>query len=164
MAIHTEQEVQISGGFTKEIEASSMHMMLDILQKYQYQYPIKSSVRELVSNGLDAISEREIAKSILLGEKTVEEFYAEKEGAIYNDSKFDKDYYDLQHFSNDPKVTIYYHEGKGMDKDYVEIIDNGVGLGGRRLEKYFSLGFSSKRLNKYSLGKFGLNITGAIAK
>lgn len=156
MAIHTEQQNEINGGFNKEIDSSAMPMMLDVLQKYQYQYPIKSAIRELVSNGLDAISEREVARNILSGKNQVSDYFVEKEGEVFKDSKFDKDYYDLKYLTNDKLVHILYVEGKNSEKDYITIRDTGVGLGGKRLEKYFSLGYSTKRLNKHSLGKFGL--------
>lgn len=140
MAIYTEQQNDIKSGFEKQIESSAMGMMLDVLQKYQYQYPIKSAVRELVSNGLDAIAEREVAKSILSGKHTVQEYFAEIDGDIYQDSRFDKDYYSLQYLSDDNTVYLTYYEGEGINKDYMTITDNGVGLGGKRLEKYFNLG------------------------
>lgn len=155
MAIHVEQTVDISGGIKKEIEASAMDMMLDILQKSQYQYPIKSLIRELVSNGIDAVSEREVAKNILSGKNQVTDYFAEMEGDVYKDSRFDPNYYDLQWLDTDMQVHITYHEGKN-EKDWIKISDNGIGIGGVRLEKYFNLGFSSKRLNKHSIGKFGI--------
>ena len=158
MAIHTESQVEISGGFEKQIESSAMGMMLDILQKFQYQYPIKSIIRELVSNSLDAIKERDIAINILQGRTEIAEHYVEKEGAMYQDSRFDPTYYDIAHLSDDRNVSIAYHAGNASEKDYITITDNGVGLGGKRLEKYFSLGFSTKRLNKSQIGKFGINI------
>lgn len=156
MAIHIEAQTQIDNGFEKKIEQSSMGMMLDVLQKYQYQYPIRSVIRELVSNGLDSISERESARSILENKSKVEDHYAEIEGEMYADSHFKPEYYDLAHFSHDEFVHIWYFEGGNSEKDYIEISDNGVGLGGSRLQKYFNLGYSTKRLNKSALGKFGL--------
>lgn len=151
------QEVskQETGGFKKTIEASAMNMMLSVLQGSQYQFPIKSTVRELVCNGIDAISEREMAKSILNGVSKVEDYYVTREGDIYADSKFDSSYYDTKFLSDENKVKIVYTENT-TGRDTVSIQDFGVGLYGRRLEGYFSLGFSSKRLNKLALGKFGL--------
>jgi hypothetical protein len=156
MAILEQQTTEISGGFNKEIESGAMSLMMDILQKYQYQFPVKSSIRELASNGLDSISEREVAKKILSGQNQVSDFFEEREGDLYKDSKFDPDYYDLKYLSTDPNIYITYHVGSGVEKDKVTIKDNGVGLGKYRLEKYFNLGYSSKRLSKLPLGKFGL--------
>lgn len=148
-----QQEV---GGFHKEIEAGSMGLMMDILQRYQYKFPVKSSIRELVSNGLDAVQEREVAKKILSGKNVVADFFEEREGEIYKDSKFDPNYYDPKYLSDDLDVYITYHVGDNMEKDKVTIKDYGVGLGQYRLSKYFNLGYSSKRLSKLPLGKFGL--------
>lgn len=156
MAIHIEAQNDVQGGFKKTIEESALGMMLDVMQKYQYQYPIKSAVRELVSNGLDAISERNMARNILLGKNVVSDYFADIEGDIYMDSRFDPNYYNLKYLGDEEEVKLIYHEGNGTEKDYVKFIDQGVGLGGKRLEKYFNLGYSTKRLNKISLGKFGL--------
>lgn len=156
MAILEQQTTEIEGGFEKKIEEGSMGLMMDILQKYQYQFPIKSSIRELASNGLDSIAEREVAKKILTGKNKVSDFYEEKEGSLYKDSKFDPEYYDLKYLSDDPNVYITYHVGSGVEKDKVTIEDNGVGLGLYRLSSYFNLGYSTKRLSKLPLGKFGL--------
>lgn len=157
MAIHIEEEQELGGiSMNKEISATAHRMTLDLLQKYQYQYPIKSTVRELVSNGIDSIAEREVAVNILTGVKTVEDYFVNLEGEEYQDSKFDATYYDLQWLSDDNKVYIEYHVGNDLEKDHVVIKDNGVGLGSYRLEKYFSLGYSTKRLSKLPLGKFGI--------
>jgi len=155
MAIHVEAQTQVEGGFEKEIEKSSVGMMLDILQKYQYQYPIRSIIRELVSNGIDAIYEREAALSILREESKVEDHYSTIEGSLYEDSKFDPSYYNPDYLSAENRVFIDYYQSN-MEKDYITITDNGVGLGGKRLQKYFNPGYSTKRLNKAAIGKFGL--------
>lgn len=144
------------GGMGKEIEQSAMELILDNLQKYQYINPIKSTVREIISNGIDSISEREVAKKILKGTHRVEDFFEERDGKIYQDSKFDPSYYDLRWLSSDAKVHMTYIEGNAIEKDKVEFRDNGVGLGAYRLIKYFSLGYSTKRLSKLPLGKFGI--------
>src|SRR5579859_1328598 len=164
MAIHIEQEREMHGvSMNKTIDASAMTMTLDLLQKYQYQYPIKSTVRELMSNAIDSTAEREMAKSILSGEKTVEDYFVEIEGEQYKDSHFDRDYYDLRWLSDDNQVYITYKVGNGLERDQVTISDNGVGLGGKRLEKYFTLGYSTKRLSKLPLGKFGIGGKAALS-
>lgn len=156
MAIHNEQAKSMQGGFNKGIEGSAMQLILDNLQKYQYQYPIKSTVREIISNALDSVSEREVARKILKGTHKVEDFFEQREGEIYQDSKFDPSYYDLKWLSSDARVHMTYMEGNALEKDRVEFRDNGVGLGEYRLIKYFSLGYSTKRLSKLPLGKFGI--------
>lgn len=156
MAIHTTVETSMQGGIGKGIESTAMELILDNLQKYQYQFPVKSTVREIISNGLDSISERDVAKKILQGTHKVEDFFEEREGKIYQDSKFDPSYYDLKWLSSDTKVHMTYIEGNAIEKDKVEFRDNGVGLGDYRLLKYFQLGYSTKRLSKLPLGKFGI--------
>lgn len=156
MAIHTEEKKTMQAGFMKTIDQSGFDMMFDLVQKYQYSYPVKSTVRELVSNGLDSITERNMAIEILTGKAKVEDYFVDLEGEVYKDSHFDPSYYDIQWLSNDPNVTLLYKEGNNITRDSVTITDNGVGLGGERLEKYFRLGYSTKRLSKLPLGKFGV--------
>ena len=156
MAILQETPTDIQGGFNKGIEGSAMGLMMDILQRFQYQYPIKSTIRELVSNGIDSVTEKNVAALILSGKAQITDYYEEIEGELYNDSKFDPSYYDATYFSSNDKVVVTYHCGDNMDKDFVTIEDHGVGLGGHRLSKYFSLGYSTKRLSKLPLGKFGI--------
>lgn len=163
MAIHTQVEKSISSGMKKSIQESSMGMTLDLLQKYQYKYPIKSTVRELISNGIDSISEREVAKNILSGIKTISDYYETIEGEEYEDSHFDPTYYNLNWLSDDSTVYMTYIVGSGLEKDKVVITDNGVGLGSYRLEKYFNLGYSTKRLSKLPLGKFGIGGKAALS-
>jgi hypothetical protein len=163
MAIHNQQEVSAGGGVKKGIEASSMKMILDNLQKYQYQFPVASTVRELISNAVDSVAEREVARKILSGEGKIEDFYVEREGEEFQDSKFDASYYDLQWLSDKTSVNITYIVGTASERDKVIIVDEGVGLGGHRLEKYFSLGYSTKRLSKVLLGKFGIGGKAALS-
>jgi hypothetical protein len=162
MAIYNEQEIQMSGGFTKEIDAGAKQMIFDNLQRYQYQYPIKSTVRELVSNGLDSVREKRVAMAILTGVAKVEDHYEQREGDVYKDSNFDPAYYDLFRLSDKDEVEIIYCNGKNLEKDTVIIRDYGVGIGETRLAGYCNLGYSTKRLSKYPLGKFGLNIPGLL--
>lgn len=157
MAIHNQLEKSMSGGVTKRIEASAIKMMLDNLQKDQYQNPIKSTIREVVCNGIDSNVEKNTARNILTGANTVEDYFEPpREEEEYQDSKFDPTYYDLNWLCDDDFVSITYVVGKELERDKVIISDNGVGLGSYRLEKYFSLGYSTKRLAKMPLGKFGI--------
>ena len=146
----------MSGGFSKEIDHGAMGLVFDTLQRFQYQYPIKSTIREVVSNGLDSVREKNVAISILKGLSKVEDHYVNKEGAIYKDSHFNADYYNLTALSSKDDVEVIYCDGGETGKDSLIIRDYGVGLGGDRLKGYFKLGYSTKRLNKFALGKFGL--------
>lgn len=156
MAILTMEKSEVSGGFSKKINAGAANLMLDILQQHQYQFPIKSTIREIVSNGLDSLVEKEMARKILSGESVVSDYFQEREGEIYEGSKFDPDYYDPAFLSPVDEVDILYVDGGELGKDSVIIRDHGVGLGGHRLESYFDLGYSSKRLLTNALGKFGI--------
>lgn len=156
MAILTQEISKIEGGFSKEIDKAATGLMFDILQQHQYSSPIKSTIREIVSNGLDSLTEKRIAREILTGQAKVEDYFVEREGDIYNDSKFDPSYYDLKYLSAVNEVDVIYTEGGDLEKDRVVIRDHGVGLGGKRLQNYFNLGYSSKRLLSKVLGKFGI--------
>lgn len=157
MAVHNEQNDNTQEtGIQKKMDHSGILLMFDALQKHQYSYPVKSTVREVLSNGIDSIMERDTAVKILTGQAKVEDFFVDKEGEVYKDSKFDPSYYDLKCLSTDPNAKITYICGQGAQKDTVLFEDPGVGLGDRRLHGYLSLGFSTKRLSKLPLGKFGL--------
>lgn len=163
MAIHNQQENQVEGGFSKEIDPGNLRMLLDTFQKDQYSYPEKSAIRELASNGIDAIREREVARSILTGKSKMEDHYVSIEGSEYKDSKFDTSYYNLNWLSTDPNIYITYKEGALLEKDKLIIRDNGIGLGGKRLLGYFQLGYSTKRLSRFGLGKFGMGAKSALS-
>jgi len=156
MAILTQETSEISGGFSKIIDNGAQDLMFSILQQHQYAYPFKSTIREIVSNGLDSLTEKHIAREILTGKAKVEDYFVEREGALYKDSHFNPDYYNLQYLSAVDEVDIIYTDGGEMGKDSIVIRDHGVGLGGNRLESYFNLGYSSKRLLSKALGKFGI--------
>jgi hypothetical protein len=155
MALVEDKYTESTDGIKKTIDKNSMGMALDILQRGLYAYPIQSTVRELASNGYDAIKEREVAKGILLGTTTVEDhFDVTKIDGVFHASGWDPTYFDLDWLSDDPNTYLYYEEGD--QKDALRIVDHGVGLGKTRLVNYFMLNWSSKRANKDSLGRFGL--------
>ena len=156
MAILEQEIVDVQGGFKKVINAGAEQLMFSILQQHQYAFPIKSTIREITSNGLDSITEKRIAREILSGAAKVEDYYVNLEGEIYENSKFDPSYYNLQYLSPIDEVHITYIDGGEVGKDKVVIQDYGVGLGASRLEGYFDLGYSSKRLLSKALGKFGI--------
>lgn len=180
MAIHTQQVEEVQG-FDKEIEASALNTILDNLQKSQYIHPQKSTIRELVSNGLDSIRERDVALGILDGTLQEADYFLHRDDPMYKDSNFDKTYYVPRHLWNvkghyqglpeykevwgriPSNVYVTYHDGGEREKDKIIIEDYGVGLGGRRLEKYFNLGYSTKRNSKFALGKFGIGAKAALS-
>lgn len=142
-------------GLAKEIEASALPLILDNLQKYQYQYPIKSTIREIASNAYDSVQEKLAAGKILRGEAKVEDYFIHRTEDLYKDSNWDPMYYDLKHLHPAAhNVLIRYVEGKNFDT--VEVMDYGIGIGGKRLSGYFKLGYSTKRNTKLALGKFGI--------
>jgi len=147
----------------KKIHEGSESIMFSVLQETQYIYPFKSSVREIVSNSLDSISEKKNALKILKGDIDIEDLFIEKEGEEFKDSRFNADYYDTDWLSDDNDVKIRYIENDTDMRDRIQFIDHGVGLGGDRLVNYFSLGFSSKRLSKSQLGSFGLGAKSLLA-
>lgn len=156
MALHEQQLRQMGAGHAKSINAGAMAMVLDTLQRYQYNYPIPSTIREIVSNGLDSIKEKGMARAILSGKAKVEDYFIEREGDEYSDSHFDPDYYNLDCLGTDDIVHIHYVSGGSTESDYIVISDQGVGLGANRLAGYFELGYSTKRLSKLPLGKWGI--------
>lgn len=164
MAIHDQQQLNYSdGGFQKNISEGSLRMVLDNLQVTQYHYPQKSAVRELASNAIDAVRERNLARKIILGQEKVEDHYVQKEGPEYADSAFNPAYYNLDWLSNDDNIYITYVEGSLKEKPKIIIKDYGVGLGGKRLVGYFDLAYSTKRLSKFGLGKYGIGAKAALS-
>ena len=158
MALLEEHVLHSSGGMVKKIEASAYGLVLQNLQIDQYQYPEKSFIRETASNCVDSINEKLMAISILSGESKVEDHYIDLETDITKDSKFDKDYYDVNYLNPENKVIINYinklHDT--VNRDQIIISDTGVGLGRERLQGYFRPAYSTKRLNAKSLGRFGI--------
>lgn len=147
----------------KTIYAGAETIMFSVLQESQYMYPYKSAVREIVSNSIDSINERNTSLKILSGEVKVEDIYIVKEGDEFKDSSFNPAYYDAQWLSKDDNVYIEYVENATESRDLIRFIDNGVGLGGSRLINFFSLGYSSKRLSKSQVGGFGLGAKSLLA-
>lgn len=157
MAIMEMDTSEVSGGFDKKLDSGAIDMLLDNFQSSQYAYPIKSTIREVVSNAIDSVKEKHIALEILNGTALVSDYYEERDGPLFKDSKFDHNYYNKEWLDVDnKKVIIEYRVGEGMEKDKIVITDCGVGLGSYRLEKYFDIGYSTKRLSKAPLGKFGI--------
>lgn len=164
MSVLNQETTESSSGFKKEIDESGLSLLLDTVQIYIYQYPIKSSTRESVSNAIDSITERNIAKILLKDPSKIGEYYVEREGDIYKDSRFDPSYYSTKHMSSDDTVYITYQKtGPTELRDKITIKDNGVGLGEKRLEGYMKISYSSKRLSTKTLGTFGLGCKSPLA-
>jgi len=157
MAILQHETIESNSGFAKEIEESALTMIFDNLQKGQYHYPIKSTVREIACNGLDSIKERDAVRKILEGKAKEEDYFIRRDEDLYKDSNFDPTYYDLKWFSKEKDVVITYNSlGTTEGQDFISIKDHGVGLGGKRLEGYMRLGYSTKRNSRLNIGKFGI--------
>lgn len=159
-------QMQVSdvSGIAKQLDEAALPLIFDNLQKSQYNYPIPSTIRELVCNSVDSIEERKMAVEILSGNRTVQDYYVEREGDIYKDSRFDPSYYDMKWLSRDKdKVFIEYISGGDAGKDTVVVSDYGVGLGGHRLVGYFRLGYSTKRLSTFGIGKYGIGAKAPLA-
>ena len=157
------QEIEVSKkgsdktGFKREIHEGAYGLVLDTIQITQYTKPEESTVRELTANAVDSQREKEIAISILTGKSKPEDHYISRDGAKYDDSNFDRDYYSLEHLdTTKTKVKLVYEQNEGTGHcDNFRVIDYGVGLGASRLEGYFQIGYSTKRNSRGTLGAFG---------
>ena len=125
-------------GIKKEIDEGAMDLIFQAIQEDIYSFPIKSFVRESISNGLDSIVERNIAKAILSGEPEEKYYIQRQDGKLLKDSSFIPAYYDINHLSENNIVKVVYQDRDG--RDLISIIDQGVGLGGPRLKGFFKLG------------------------
>lgn len=164
MSVLNQEVTESSSGFKKEIDEGGLSLLLDTVQIYIYQFPIKSSTRESVSNAIDSITERNIAKILLADPSKIGEYYVEREGEIYKDSRFDPSYYNPKYLSTDDTVYITYQKTDSSQlRDRITIKDNGVGLGDNRLEGYMKISYSSKRLSTKTLGTFGLGCKSPLA-
>ena len=149
----------------KRINKGAEKMVFDILQATQYSTPIPSTIRELVTNACDSQREKEMAIEILKGEKAEEDYYIRRDGEQYADSNFDSTYYDLNCLDTDQnEIVIKYIKREGVGFcDTVQVIDYGVGIGGRRLEGVLELGYSTKRNTSQNFGAFGLGAKVALS-
>ena len=158
MSIKTiDKPIQGSAGIAKRINKGAEKMVFDILQSTQYSMPIQSTVRELVTNACDSQREKEMAIEILMGKKKVEDYYIERHGPQYEDSNFDKSYYNRDHFNVHCEIDLVYTKNEGVGYcDTFAVTDYGVGIGARRLEGILELGYSTKRNTSENFGAFGL--------
>lgn len=147
-----------SAGIKKEINKNSIDIVFDILQVYAYSMPVESTVRELTSNAVDSQREKEIAIEILTGKKKEEDYFIVKHGKEFEDSKFKKEYYNLEFLDTEHSdVELEYIEKPGSGFcDEFRVKDFGVGIGNGRMEGVLQLGYSTKRATKEQIGGFGL--------
>jgi len=148
-------------GIKKEIEEGSLELIFNALQSDIYSSPMKSFIRETISNGLDSIIEKNVFRKIYGGDPVEKYFLQRQDNALLKDSEYDPDYYNIDKLSENDKVSVVYEEGTPRDK--VTIIDRGVGLGGSRLRGYFKIGWSSKRNFITTRGLYGLGSKSALA-
>ena len=130
-------------GITRQIDSGAQKLILDTIQITQYTKPEESIVRELTSNAVDSQSEKEKAIEILSGISKVEDYFIEREGELYKDSKWDASYYNINFLNKEVnRIKLTYNEGTGSEfwSDTFSVKDYGVGLGGSRLEGVFSIG------------------------
>lgn len=164
MAIMNEDVIEMSSQtFDKTLDSNAIALLMGMAQRDQYSFPQKSAVREIASNAVDALNERNVAIAILTGKATVEDHYLPRTDGIYSDSVFDKEYYDLPWLSNLDQVHIIYRNNGDLERDELMIRDFGVGLWGNRLRGYFNLGYSTKRNSRFALGKFGIGAKSALS-
>jgi len=163
-----EIDIKSTGGsssIVRGIADGAMPLIIKTIQEDQYKYPIKSAIRELASNGRDSISEKRLAIDIIQNGAEISKYYNTE--AVVNDltkdSSFNREYYDLDWLDTEDSVHIVYTEKPNELRDHISIKDTGVGLGGRRLQGYMELGYSTKRLSKTVLGFFGFGAKVAIA-
>ena len=142
-------------GIKKEIDEGALGLIFSTLQEDIYSYPIKSFVRETISNALDSVIDKKIAGAIVMGNEPIDKYYRqEQDGKLLKDSAWDRSYYDFNYLSDYDKIEVNYEVREGRDAMIIK--DEGIGLGGSRLKGFFSLGFSTKRNMKDIRGKFGL--------
>jgi len=166
MSIKTiDKPMQGSAGIAKKINKGAEKMVFDILQSTQYSMPVQSTIRELVTNACDSQREKEIAIEILSGKKKVEDYYIERHGAQYEDSNFNKDYYNIEHLqAGTNHIDLVYEQNEGVGYcDVFKVTDYGVGIGARRLEGILELGYSTKRNTSENFGAFGLGAKAALS-
>jgi len=148
-------------GIKKEIEEGSLELIFNALQSDIYSQPMRSFIRETISNALDSIIEKNVFRKINGGDPVEKYFLQRQDGALLKDSAYDPLYYSIQNLSEDDKVSVVYEESQPRDK--ITITDHSVGLGGKRLKGFFKLGYSSKRNFLTARGLYGLGSKSALS-
>lgn len=150
-------------GIMKEIDGGAFELMFQAIQEDIYSYPIKSFVREAISNGLDALVEKQNYIAIKNG-APVEKYYRQlQDGKLLKDSEFEPEYYTDKYLHKINKVFVKYTKPSGTRKHKITITDTGVGLGRDRLQGFFKIGYSTKRNLKNVFGKWGSGAKAGLA-
>lgn len=158
-------DVQGKNLLSRGIDVGALGLVMDIAQANQYTKPIPSCVRELCSNAIDSQNEKEKAISILEGKAKPEDYFVERKGELYKDSKWDPNYYNLEYLDKiNNTITLIYEENEGTGRcDNFIVRDHGVGLGQSRLFGVCQVGYSTKRCRKDVLGSYGLGSKAGLA-
>lgn len=165
MAVVEIKKEQGTDGVRKRIDPVAMMMLIDGQQSKQYKEPENSAVREVVSNCIDAISEKNKALKILRGEAKPSDFYVRRSDELAKDSNFFIDYYSLEHLDEGNDIVRVSHKYNSTGMDILSFTDYGVGIGfvkhpdtGKtRLEGVLEIGYSTKRNTNTELGKWGID-------
>lgn len=161
MAIQNIEETKVNlisdSMIDRVVHPAASGLVMEIVQSQQYTKPIPSTVRELTANAVDSQNEKIRALQILSGKASPSQFFVEREGELYEDSKWDPTYYNPEHLSAEDKVYLTYISRPGTGRcDSFIVLDYGVGLSPKRLEGATMIGFSTKRNRKDMLGAFGI--------
>jgi hypothetical protein len=147
----------------KEIDDGAFELMLQAIQEDIYSYPIKSFVREAISNGLDANVEKNNYHAIRNGDPVDKYYRPLQDGKLLKDSEFEPEYYTDKWLSVNDTVAVQYLKPGGTRRHKIIITDYGVGLGGSRLQGFFKIGYSTKRNLKNVFGKWGSGAKAGLA-
>lgn len=171
MAVVEIKKEQGTEGVRKRIDPVAMMMLIDGQQSKQYKEPENSAVREVVSNCIDAVSEKNKALKILRGEAKPSDFYVRRSDDLAKDSNFFIDYYSLEHLDEGNDIVRVSHKYNSTGMDILSFTDYGVGIGfvkhpdtGKtRLEGVLEIGYSTKRNTNTELGKWGIGAKSPLA-
>ena len=70
-------------GILKEIDEGAIDLIFQAIQEDMYSFPIKSFIRETISNALDSITEKEIALDIIVNGTPQEQYYLQRQDNKY---------------------------------------------------------------------------------
>lgn len=165
--IQSEGTSTSSNAVKRGIAKSAEGLMMEIVQKTQYTTPVPSMVRELASNAIDSQNEKVRAIDIISGKSKVSDFFIDREGDQYEDSKWDPSYFNLDRLdreNNHVEIRYIKKVSTGLTRsDRIVIKDYGVGIGGPRLKVLTDVGVSTKRNRKDALGAFGIGAKSPIS-
>jgi hypothetical protein len=82
----------IGDGVLKKLYMRAQSLSCSACFRKPVRIPFKSSVREIVSNCLDSVTERNNSRKIINGELLASDLYIIKEGTEFSGSGFNADY------------------------------------------------------------------------